>query len=256
MTEIIEIMARADVDYFWREGGARFENFEKPVAAGVRSRMEAIVTALAGAGFEVRNAAQTGPQQPTKKTSAATNEAAPLCPPEDALLQEYADCCSAAFQELFQAARAREEVQFAMALNPEMRGMQDAGWSTARESMLAIDEYLAVIKGLPQDRMRVRTALSLYSHLSEASGFYEVPKNLLRIASGEDYNFWPFQHLVERHRASGAVIAPNANKIMKDLLGHAAELKFSHFQEVIFRPGYSERVCTRGLHYLGRRDSA
>jgi hypothetical protein len=42
------------------------------------------------------------------------------------------------------------------------------------------------------------------------------PKNMLRIASGEDYNLWPFEHLVEHHRASGAVIAPNANKVMKD----------------------------------------
>jgi len=37
MSEIIEIMARADVDYFWQEGGKRFEHFEKPIAAGVRA---------------------------------------------------------------------------------------------------------------------------------------------------------------------------------------------------------------------------
>jgi hypothetical protein len=60
MSEIIETMARADVDYFWQEGGNRFENFEKTVAAGVQTRMEAIVAALAAAGFEIRNAAQTG----------------------------------------------------------------------------------------------------------------------------------------------------------------------------------------------------
>ena len=51
MSEIIETMARADVDYFWQEGGNRFENFEKTVAAGVQTRMEAIVAALAAAGF-------------------------------------------------------------------------------------------------------------------------------------------------------------------------------------------------------------
>jgi hypothetical protein len=179
---------------------------------------------------------------------------------EDVRLQEYADRCDAAFQELFDAAHAKEEVQFAAALSPEFRGMQDPGWSTAAESMEAIDEYIKLIKDLPPNRMRTRVALSLYSHLSEASGLYEVPKNMLRIASGEDYNLWPFQHLVERaialfsfsvksaklttlgcppfrrrkrHRASGAVIAPNANKVMNDLLGHAAELKLDKFQSAI-----------------------
>src|SRR5262245_49960897 len=135
---------------------------------------------------------------------------------EARLLQEYSERCDAAFQEMFEAARAKEEVQFAAALNPEFRGMQDAGWSTAAESMQALDEYLNLIDELPANRMRTRIALSLYSHLSEASGLYEVPKNMLRIVSGDDYNLWPFQDLVERHRASGAIIAPNANKVMKD----------------------------------------
>jgi hypothetical protein len=58
MNEIVEIMARADVDYFWQEGGARFDNFEKPIAAGVRSRMETILKALATAGFEVQKPAK------------------------------------------------------------------------------------------------------------------------------------------------------------------------------------------------------
>lgn len=151
----------------------------------------------------------------------------------DAELQDYNDRVLAAFDQLFEAAKAREEVQFAMALNPEFRGMQDAGWSTAAESMSAIDEYLELINGLSAGPMKIRIALSLYSHLSEASGFYEVPKNMLRIASGDDYNLWPFQHLVDRHRASGEIIAPNANKVMKDLLGHAAELKLDKLQPII-----------------------
>jgi hypothetical protein len=55
--EVLEIMARADVDYFWRDGGNRFENFTKPIADGVRSRMEAIRTALQSSGFTVRKGA-------------------------------------------------------------------------------------------------------------------------------------------------------------------------------------------------------
>lgn len=142
----------------------------------------------------------------------------------DPLIEKYTTKCEAAWRELFSIAKEKEEMQFAMALNPEFRGMQDAGWSTAEEAYRALDQYLELLQKLPSSPIKVRLALSLYSHLSEASGFYEVPKNMMRIASGEDYNLWPFQHLVVRHVESGAVIAPNANKVMKDLLGHAQDL--------------------------------
>jgi len=151
----------------------------------------------------------------------------------DVAFQEYVDRCLAAWQELFDAAKAREEVQFAMALNPEFRGMQDAGWSTAEEATRALDEYLELLNGLKPSPVRIRVALALYSYLSEATGFYEVPKNMMRIASGDDYNLWPFQHLVEKHATSGAIIAPNANRVMRDILGHAEELGLERIKSII-----------------------
>jgi hypothetical protein len=154
-------------------------------------------------------------------------------PETDPELEAYTNRCHAAWGELFTAAKAQEELQFAMALNPEVRGEQSAGWSTAEESSRALDQYLELLKKLDPSPIKVRLALSLYSHLSEASGFYEVPKNMMRIASGGDYNFWPFQHLVAKHNASGARIAPNANKIMKDLLGHSHELGLENIKNVI-----------------------
>jgi hypothetical protein len=60
MDEVIEIMARADVDYFWRDPGKRFENFTKPIADGVRSRMEAIRNALKSLGFTINRAPAVG----------------------------------------------------------------------------------------------------------------------------------------------------------------------------------------------------
>ena len=95
---------------------------------------------------------------------------------EDPEFQAYVDRCFSAWEELFAAARGREELQFAMALNPEFRGMQDAGWSTAEDTHKALEQYLELLNNLPSSPVKVRIALSLYSHLSEASGFYEVPK--------------------------------------------------------------------------------
>jgi hypothetical protein len=151
----------------------------------------------------------------------------------DPALEAYTARCVAAWRELFSAAKDKEEMQYAMALNPEFRGMQDAGWSTAEDASRALDQYLELLERLEDSPIKVRLALSLYSHLSEASGFYEVPKNMMRVASGESYNLWPFQHLVARHAASGAIIAPNANKVMKDLLGHAEELGLEGLKGVI-----------------------
>ena len=60
MDEIIEIMARADIAYFWREAGKSFEQFEKPVADGVRARMHAIVQALEAEGYSVSPTVEDG----------------------------------------------------------------------------------------------------------------------------------------------------------------------------------------------------
>jgi hypothetical protein len=146
--------------------------------------------------------------------------------------EQFCNRCYEAFTELFDAAKAREEVQFAAALNPEFRGERGPGWSTAEESRRALKEYLDLLEKLEASPIKVRVALSLYSHLSEASGFYEVPKNMMRIASGEDYNLWPFRHLASRTEA-GARIVPNANKVIKDLVGHAKELGLEKFVGVI-----------------------
>jgi hypothetical protein len=54
MSEIIEVMARADVDYFWREGGQHLDGFTKPIADGVRKRMAAIVEGLDAAEYKIR----------------------------------------------------------------------------------------------------------------------------------------------------------------------------------------------------------
>ena len=183
-------------------------------------------------------------------------------PETDPELEEYTNRCHAAWGELFAAAKAKEELQFAMALNPEVRGEQSAGWSTAEESSRALDQYLELLKKLDPSPIKVRLALSLYSHLSEASGFYEIPKNIMRIASGDDYNLWPFQTLVAKHKASGALIAPNAGKIMKDLLGHSHELGLENIKAVIIetfdadlRNGYAHAdyiVWNDGIRLLKR----
>jgi hypothetical protein len=134
-----------------------------------------------------------------------------------------------------------------MALMPEMRGMQDAGWNTAHETQHAFHEYLKFLENLESSRMKSRIALGFYCHVAEASGFYEVPKNMLRISEGQSHVLWPFEHLVQEHRRTGNRIAPNANKVLRDLAGHSKTLGFDALAEV-FRDAFDSDIRNAYSH--------
>jgi len=151
-----------------------------------------------------------------------------------------------AFHDLFDAARCKHELHFAMALMPELRGAQAAGWNTAAETLQAFREYLEFLEGQEKSRMKCRIALSFYCHIAEASGFYEVPKNMLRIAGGQSHLLWPFNDLVT-HKKTGDCIAPNANRILKNLAGHAKDLGFDELADV-FRDAFDPDVRNGYAH--------
>lgn len=160
--------------------------------------------------------------------------------------QAFFEKAERVLRDLFDRAKAAHELHFAMALMPEFRGEQDAGWSTADESVRAYDEFAELVRSLPKTPARVRAVLAFYMHVAEGAGFYELPKKLLLTIEGRGNNMWPFQNLVERHRASGEIIAPNANQIMKDLIGHASELGLTELAEVFrdaFDPGVRNAVA-------------
>ena len=152
-----------------------------------------------------------------------------------------------ALTKLFDSAKARNELHFPFSLAPEFRGLQDAGWNTALEAQIAFQQYLEFMRANPDDAFKARVALAFYCHLAEASGFYEVPKNMLRVAGSERYNVWPFQKLVEKHKLTGALIAPNANKVLRDLVGHAQELGMTELAEV-FRDAFDGDVRNGYAH--------
>ena len=130
-----------------------------------------------------------------------------------------------ALKDLFDRARQANELHFAFALMPEFKGMMEANWNTAREAEIAFEQFLDLIDAIPvNDQVRVRVALSFYLHLAEGAGYYEVPKKMMLILDGKGNNTLPFAELVDTHRITGEAIAPNANRIFKDLIGHAQSL--------------------------------
>ena len=160
---------------------------------------------------------------------------------------KFLERAEAAFRDLFDRARSTHELHFAIALAPEFRGCQDAGWCTWEESHRAFDEYSAYIEREPPSTFKARVAMSFYCHLSEASGYYEAPKNMMRIVGAEKYVMWPFLKLNSSHAATGKVVAPNANKIFRDLVGHAESLGLSDLAHC-FRDAFDPDVRNGYAH--------
>jgi hypothetical protein len=149
---------------------------------------------------------------------------------------------------LFEKAKAAHELHFALALMPEMRGLQDGGWNTAEEAVRAYDQFTKHVESLDtKELVRVRIILALYMHVAEGAGFYEIPKKMLLTTEGKGNNILPFQSLVKKHRKTGQAIAPNANTIMKDLMGHAWLLGFVELAEV-FRDAFDPDVRNAIAH--------
>ena len=162
--------------------------------------------------------------------------------------QPFYDKAIRALRELFEKAKAAHELHFVMALMPEFRGAQDAGWNTAEEAVQAYDQYTALVKSLSKDEIaRVRVILAFYMHVAEGSGFYEMPKKMLLTVQGRGNNIYPFRSLVKRHEKTGRAIAPNANRIMKDLMGHAYEVGLEELAEV-FKEAFDPDVRNAIAH--------
>jgi hypothetical protein len=154
----------------------------------------------------------------------AANAGSPVSKSAD-LNQEFFSGANVALRDLFEKAKAAQELHFAMSLMPELRGMQDAGWNTAEEAILAYDDFMGLVSKMEEgDRCRIRVLLAFYLHVAECSGFYEVPKRMMLTTEGKGNTINPFRKLVKRYKRTGKAISPNANAIMKDLMGHAYEL--------------------------------
>jgi hypothetical protein len=161
--------------------------------------------------------------------------------------QFYAKAVSS-IRDLCERAKTAHELHFVMALMPEFRGIQDAGWNTAQEAVRAYDEFTSLVKSLGRaNPARARIVLAFYAQVAEGSGFYEIPKKLLLTIEGRGNNLRPFRALVERHQKTGEVLAPNANRIMKDLIGHSSELGLSELAEV-FRDAFDPDVRNAIAH--------
>ncbi len=143
------------------------------------------------------------------------------------------------FTYLWAFASRINEVDTAAAISGEVRGTQDAGWSTVQTAREVFGELKTLgNKGTPLSRPELRQVLCLYAQLAEASGVYESLLNTMQVAQLKAYNLWPFQDLVRVRQQPRAVIGPNANAMFRRLAEVAAAIgmtELSRLLEITFR---------------------
>ncbi len=159
-----------------------------------------------------------------------------------------------AMQRLFQAAREKNELQFAFALMPENRNIAGEDWSRMTETFRSIEEFLQFTQDGEMSPFKVRSSFSFYAHLGSAEAFYEVPMNMLRIAQGDVYDLWPLGWAVSPERNETSVIAAMreaAKKIGDDELANSIDQLFDF--DLVQAYLHGDYVLWNDGVHLGRR---
>lgn len=170
-----------------------------------------------------------------------------------------------ALEDLFERARAKDELNFALSLAPEFKAYT---LTSAIDATRAVKEYRSFLEleQFYRESIRARVALAYYCHVAEAAGLWGVPMCMLGVLEGEKYNISPFDYLVRNHKVSGETVAPNANKVMGTMAGCADSLGLSELASVFrdafdpdIRNGYAHAdyaISHEGLHVRGRHNRA
>lgn len=141
-----------------------------------------------------------------------------------------------ALVDLFDKARAKDELNYAMSLVPEP---QPYLLTSAMEAPKAYEDYRRFLEAPSHvgKSIWVRVALAWYCYTAEASGLWGVPRSLLAVLGGETSFVDPWTQLVQRHKVTQKTIAPNAGKVMKHLAEVASALGLLALSEV-FRDAF------------------
>lgn len=148
--------------------------------------------------------------------------------------KEYIESLNTQFTYLFNFATKINEIDTAMAVFGEQRGMQDAGWNTTGTAYQVYEELTDVInKNRQLTLAEYRQTLCLYTHLSEAGGIYEGLQNLLNVPKLLALSMWPFMDMVRVRQTPRAVIGPNANAVFRRLATVAYDIGMPKLGELL-----------------------
>lgn len=169
----------------------------------------------------------------------------------------------AALEDLFERARQKDELNFALSLTMEFKPFELTSAMEAQQAFRDFEKLLAMPE-LQGESGRVRIAFSFYLYAAESAGVWCIPKALLGALGGGYFNADPFWSQVERRATSQRNVAPNANKVMLSIANAAAELGLDDLARVFVDAfdhelrnaiAHSDYVLNHeGVHISGRHN--
>ncbi|RDS80805.1 hypothetical protein DWU98_12675 [Dyella monticola] len=158
----------------------------------------------------------------------------------------FLDKARAAFDDLFERTRAKDELNFVLSLSGEFKPYT---YTSAMESQRAFrdyDEFMALdqFRGRP---IRLRVAFSYYLYTAESAGLWCIPMAVMGVLAGGHYNIDPFNRWVRQDKATGQNVGPNANKVMSALESAATDLGLNNLAEV-FRDAFDNDLRNAIAH--------
>ena len=127
--------------------------------------------------------------------------------------------------------------------------MQDAGDGTQQWKLkLRSKSICSLCKRIPTTLSRHGLPLLFTVISQKRAGFTKCQRTCFESLVVSDTAPGHFiENLVERHKLTGALIAPNANKVLRDLAGHSQELGFVELADV-FRDGFDGDIRNGYAH--------
>jgi hypothetical protein len=102
---------------------------------------------------------------------------------------------SPALIELYDSARAKNELDFVRTIAVDLWNNGTADTSIAAEAQMTFNDYMMYLDQVDFTRINLRIMLGFYCQLARSVGYYEVIGNLLGIVGGERFREWPFADL-------------------------------------------------------------
>lgn len=127
---------------------------------------------------------------------------------------------------LFQRAKGSDELSFLFAILGINSGEEDIGWQPINETHSLLNDLVGLINGPLYDDAKIRIALLLYCHLTEANYLYHCIYNLLLTIEGRPPKVFSF---LDKYRNG---IPPSVSAKLSELRSKAKQNGFVGIDEI------------------------
>jgi uncharacterized surface protein with fasciclin (FAS1) repeats len=150
-------------------------------------------------------------------------------------LERFSSLVSETLENLFNAAKSKEELSYIFALLGLDSGMEDAGWKPISETWELLRDITSLANSPLKDDTKVRLLLLLYSQITEASFLYHVIYNMILSIDNKSARIFNFTELYR-----GAT-PPSAKSKVSQICKKAVEIHHDNLK-IILEEVFDSRI--------------